>query len=155
MYQTATLLGRINTGLSSRQHPQGGSVYAVRDGPAFVYIGKTVNRVWIHLGQNLRSNGVLGRAARAEAPQSSHWRVEVCNFGGEQGLAIVERELTRRYRPRLNGGHNTGRPRTNVEHRQLTNRALIGPSCLAVIDDGWPPFEAIALEVPRSRRRPR
>jgi hypothetical protein len=155
MYQTATLLGCINTGLSSRQHPLGGSVYAVRDGAVFLYIGKTVNGVWVHVGKHLRSGDKLGRGARAEAPQSSTWRVEVCNFGGEHGLAIVERELIRRYRPRLNWGHNTGRARTDVEQRELENRHLIGPSCLAVIDDGWPLFEAIALEAPRSRRRTR
>jgi hypothetical protein len=155
MYQTATLLSRIGNGLSSRQHPRGGSVYVVRDDRKFLYIGKTVNGVWTHVGQYLRSDNELGCAARAEAPQSSQWRVEVCNFGGEQGLPIVERELIRRYRPRLNEDHNTGRPRTDVEQRQLENRHLIGASCLAVIDDGWPSFEAIALEVPHSPRRTR
>lgn len=153
VYQTATLLGSINHGLSSRHHPPDGWVYAVRDGDAFLYIGKTTNSVWMHIGKHLRSDDPLGRAAPAEAPQSSLWRVEACNFGGEQGLAIVERELIRRYQPRLNGSHNTGRARTDVEQRQLELRDLIGPTCVWVIERGWPSFETIPLEVPRSRRR--
>jgi hypothetical protein len=155
MYQTATLLGRIGHGLSGRHHPIGGSIYAVRADAGFVYIGKTVNGVWQHMGTHLRSDDVLGRDVRAKAPRSSLWRVEVCNFGGEQGLVIVERELIRRHRPRLNIDHNTGRPRTDVEQLQLANRQLIGPSCRAVIDHGWPSFAAIELELPRSRRRTR
>src|SRR5690349_788810 len=115
MYQTAALLGDIMVGLPSKQHPRGGSVYAVRDGSEFLYIGKTINQVWPLICQHVQSEHALGRAVRAEPSRSAAWRVEVCNFGGEAGLTIVERELIRRYRPRLNEHHNTGRLRTPLE----------------------------------------
>src|SRR3954452_22155684 len=78
MYQTVALLGDISAGLRGRDHHRGGVLYAVRDGATFLYIGKTIKSIWPHIRNHLRSEDALGRAARAEAPLSAHWQVEVC-----------------------------------------------------------------------------
>lgn len=147
MYQTIARLGDIQAGLRGHEHPRSGVVYAVRDSATFLYIGKTIAWAWPHLRKHLRSDDVLGRAARADAPQSALWQVEVCIFVGEWGMNVVERELIRRYRPRLNVTYNLGRPRSIFARRQLQNRSVIGPSCLTMIDHGWPVFNGIAREV--------
>jgi hypothetical protein len=147
MYQTVAWLGDIGAGLLGLDHPRGGAVYTVRDGEDFLYIGKTLSWVWPHIRQHLRLDGSLGRAARVEAPHSASWRVEACIFVGERGVNVVERERIRRYRPRLNWTYNCGRPRTAFAQRQFQNRSAIGPSCLELIDHGWPDFDGIPWEV--------
>jgi hypothetical protein len=148
MYQTVALLGDISAGLRGHDHPRGGVLYAVRDGAMFLYIGKTIKPIWSHIRNHLRSEDALGRAARAEEPHAARWQVEVCIIVGEWGINVVERELIRRYRPRLNGTYNHGYPRSIFAQRQLQNRSVIGPACLALIDDGWPAFDGIVREVP-------
>ena len=147
MYQTVALLGDISAGLHGHDHPRGGVLYAVRDGAAFLYIGKTTKSVWPHVRKHLRSDDALGRAARAAVPHAARWQVEVCIVVGERGINVVEGELIRRYRPRLNWTNNRGHPRTIFAQRQFQNRSVIGPTCLALIDDGWPVFTGIAREV--------
>jgi hypothetical protein len=150
--QVAALLSSIVAGLSNAHYPRGTCIYAVRQDATFLYIGKTVNPVWQRVRGHLRSDDALGVAARTCMPASAAWRVQVCNFLGESGPEIVERELIRHYRPLLNQAHTTGRPLTVIEELQLQNRTVIGPSCRAVLDSGWPSFLGIALETPRSRR---
>jgi hypothetical protein len=150
--QVAALLSSITAGLSDANYPRGACIYAVREDATFLYMGKTLNPIWQRLRSHLRSDDALGTAVRTCAPASAAWRVEVCNFLVESGVAIVERELIRSYRPLLNLAHNTGRPLTALEQLQLQNRTMIGPSCRAVLDSGWPSFRGIWLETPRQYR---
>jgi hypothetical protein len=150
--QVAALLGSILAGLSDANHPRGACIYAVREDATFLYLGKTLNPIWQRVRSHLRSDDALGTAVRTCAPASAVWRVEVCNFLVVPGVAIVERVLIRHYRPWLNQAHNTGRPLTAIEELELQNRAVIGSSCLAVLDSGWPSFRGITLEKPRQYR---
>jgi exonuclease III len=151
--QTVALLGSIMAGLSDAHHPRGTCIYAVRDDATFLYIGKTMNRVWQRVRGHVRSTDTLSLAIEGSGPVSASWRVEVCNFLVEPGAPVVERELIRRYRPLLNQAHNTGRALTPIEQLQLLNRTMLGPSCQAVLDNGWPSFLHVELESIEAGRR--
>jgi hypothetical protein len=146
MIQYAALLGSIRDGLSDIHHPLGSCLYAIREGSTFLYIGHTVLGEWWRIRQHIRAGSSVGRGVIAYGPAAAAWRVEVCNFGGERGTGVLERELIRRYRPPLNQIHNTSRPRTVIEELELRNRAMFGPACLRVLDAGWPLFCDVPLE---------
>ncbi|HEY3231904.1 MAG TPA: hypothetical protein VGJ87_21920 [Roseiflexaceae bacterium] len=159
MMQLAALVGTIVGGLQDANPRLGNYVYALRDGDRFLYIGCTVNGIWRRIRAHYWTQGPVGTMLHAHWPAAATWRVEVCDFGTELGIAVVERELIRRYRPRINWAHNTGRPRTAIEEAQLRS-SIIGPACRYVIENGWPDFGAVTLETlenqpPRAGRRQR
>jgi hypothetical protein len=158
MIQFATHIGSVVTGLSDAHHPLGNCLYVVRDAQSYVYIGQTVNRVWRRIYAHIATPSPLGRFVWNHWPASAVWRVEVCNLLVETGTDLLERELIRRYRPVVNEKFNTGRPRTEGEELEL-RYGLLGPSCQIVLDQGWPVFFDVEMEVPkpvlRGRRRRR
>lgn len=148
MVQFATLIASVMAGASDRHHPLGNCLYAVRDDEVFVYIGHTVNGAWRRIRAHFIKPRPLARDVWANWPAAASWRVEVCNFRGETGTLLLEKELIRRYRPRVNQKYNTGRPRTESEEVILRN-APIDVSCRIVLDMGWPSFLHVALDPPK------
>jgi len=148
MIQFATSIGNLLAGVSEKHHPMGNCVYAVRDGEEFVYIGQTVIGAWRRNRMHLTEPSPLGHEVWAHWPEAAAWRVEVCNFRSEVGTDLLEKELIRRYKPRVNLQYNTGRPRTENEEFILRH-ALLDASCRIVLDTGWPSFLGVALDLPK------
>lgn len=145
MEQRVARLAPALDGLSDRQYPMGNSIYAVRAGETFIYIGKTVKGAWKRIREHKQKRGALWAAWLAEWPRAADWRVEVCDFRDEPGTYKLEGELIRRYRPVINITYNTERQPTTVDLWELEHNAF-GPACQMVLTTGWPSFQDIPLE---------
>jgi hypothetical protein len=145
MEQRVARLAPIVDGLSDRQHPMGNSIYAVRAGETFIYIGKTIKGVWQRIRAHKQVQDPLWILVQKHWPAAADWRVEVCDFRDEPGTYKLEGELIRIYQPVINITYKTERRPTADDLWEVQHNAF-GPACQMVLTAGWPSFRDIPLE---------
>jgi len=153
MIQVATLLGSVMSGLRDRHYPKGNAVYVVRDEAHLLYIGETRKGVWQRIRSHIiRADDAFGTVTRAHWPAAAKWHAEVCYFGDAGGIRLLEQALIGRYCPECNRTYNRGIPDPTPMVIAPQDLATMGESCQHVLAEGWPSFQAIALEPPAWQR---